>query len=74
MHVAIVPASRIVATTSDAFADLARRADMPSSVIFVTGPSRTSDIENDLTIGVHGPAAVAVFIVDDTDRSKGARP
>jgi L-lactate dehydrogenase complex protein LldG len=65
MHVAIVPASRIVATTSDAFADLARRADMPSSVIFVTGPSRTSDIENDLTIGVHGPASVVAMLVED---------
>jgi L-lactate dehydrogenase complex protein LldG len=65
MHVAIVPASRIVASTSDAFEALARREDVPSSVIFVTGPSRTSDIENDLTIGVHGPASVVVLIADE---------
>jgi L-lactate dehydrogenase complex protein LldG len=64
MHVAIVPSSRIVASTSDAFAALAQRGDMPSSVIFVTGPSRTSDIENDLTIGVHGPASVVALVVD----------
>jgi L-lactate dehydrogenase complex protein LldG len=63
MHVAIVPASRIVARMSDAFEVLARREHVPSSVIFVTGPSRTSDIENDLTIGVHGPASVVVLVL-----------
>ncbi len=38
------------------------RARMPSALVCVTGPSRTSDIENDLSIGVHGPAAVHVII------------
>jgi L-lactate dehydrogenase complex protein LldG len=63
MHVEIVPGSRFVARMSDAFDVLARRTDVPSSVIFVTGPSRTSDIENDLTIGVHGPASVVVLVL-----------
>jgi L-lactate utilization protein LutC len=35
---------------------------MPSALVCVTGPSRTSDIENDLSIGVHGPAQVHVII------------
>jgi L-lactate utilization protein LutC len=35
---------------------------MPSALFFVTGPSRTSDIENDLSIGVHGPAEVHVIV------------
>ncbi|MBX5436448.1 MAG: lactate utilization protein [Alicyclobacillaceae bacterium] len=34
----------------------------PSSVNFITGPSRSSDIENDLTIGIHGPAAVIALV------------
>lgn len=36
---------------------------MPSALFCVTGPSRTSDIENDLSIGVHGPAEVHVVLL-----------
>jgi L-lactate dehydrogenase complex protein LldG len=36
---------------------------LPSALHVITGPSRTSDIENDLTIGVHGPASVVVILL-----------
>jgi L-lactate dehydrogenase complex protein LldG len=63
-HVAIVPASRIVRTMEDAW-DLLRseRASLPRQVNFVSGPSRTADIEMTLVLGAHGPFRVHVIIV-----------
>jgi len=37
-----------------------------SNAVLVTGPSRTADIEMTLTIGVHGPKEIIVFLVDDS--------
>jgi L-lactate utilization protein LutC len=42
------------------------RDGMSRTITFVTGPSRTSDIELTLAIGVHGPAQLFVIIVDDS--------
>ena len=36
---------------------------LPSSLVLVTGPSRTGDIEQLLTIGAHGPTALHVIVV-----------
>ncbi len=37
----------------------------PRTVNFVTGPSRTADIEQKLELGAHGPVALVIFLVDD---------
>lgn len=63
-HVAILSADALVPDLACALDVLTARGAPPSSAVFVSGPSRTSDIENDLTLGVHGPAAVTVFLLD----------
>jgi len=65
-HIAIVPASRIVAAMEDAFA-LARaeRGELPRATNFISGPSRTGDIEQTIVLGAHGPYRVHVIIVAD---------
>src|SRR5205814_94660 len=64
LHVALVKESQIVDRIGQAMQTFSTwsRSEIPSSLHFITGPSRSADIENDLTIGVHGPAAVAVVI------------
>lgn len=65
VHVAILGASQIVTRLGEALDRVARPIEMDSYVHFVTGPSRSSDIENDQTIGIHGPAAVIVLVVKE---------
>jgi L-lactate dehydrogenase complex protein LldG len=65
VHVALLRASNLRDTIGDALA-AAREPDgsVPSHVItFITGPSRTSDIELTLAIGVHGPQVLLVVII-----------
>ncbi len=38
--------------------------NIPSSITFASGPSRTADIEKTLVVGVHGPKEVYLFLVD----------
>lgn len=63
-HIAIVPVSRIVGAMEDAFA-LARaeRGELPRATNFISGPSRTGDIEQTIVLGAHGPYRVHVIVV-----------
>jgi L-lactate utilization protein LutC len=38
--------------------------ELPSGLAIVTGPSRSADIEQLLTIGVHGPGEVHIVLVE----------
>ena len=62
IHIAILRASDLVPTMADALARPEIR--QAASSVIITGPSRTADIEMTLTIGVHGPRELHVFIID----------
>jgi L-lactate dehydrogenase complex protein LldG len=57
VHVAIVEESQILPDLFDVFAQLQlpSAGPLPSNITLITGPSKTGDIELQLTTGVHGP-------------------
>ena len=61
VHIAVLKRSDILPSLKDAV-NLVRGT---KSAVFITGPSRTADIEMTLTIGVHGPGELHVFLVDE---------
>jgi len=65
-HIAIVRASRILPYMEDAW-NLARAelGSLPRAVNFISGPSRTGDIEQTIVLGAHGPYRVHLVIVED---------
>lgn len=63
-HVAIVPVDRIEPAMEEAWVRTRdERGQLPRAVNFVSGPSRTADIEGQLQIGAHGPFRVHVVVV-----------
>ncbi len=65
-HIAVLPVGRLVADLAHLFAvlDLREATATSSAITFITGPSRTADIEQTLVIGAHGPARVHIILVD----------
>lgn len=62
-HLAVVPRRRILTGLDELFSRLERPADQTSSMVLITGPSRTADIEQILIRGVHGPGEIHVIVV-----------
>ncbi|MBW2228024.1 MAG: lactate utilization protein [Deltaproteobacteria bacterium] len=66
-HIAVLPASKIKPDSAALEKELnaVLLADAPSYYTFITGASRTADIERVLAIGVHGPQELHVLIVKE---------
>ena len=75
-EIVILPADRVVGCYEDALAPLRAPAPtgngtdgakhtLPRVVNFITGPSRSADIEQTLQLGAHGPRRLHIVIVDD---------
>ncbi len=62
-HIAVVPRGRILTGLDELFTILPNPAEMTSSMVLITGPSRTADIEQILVRGVHGPGQITVVVV-----------
>ena len=75
-HIIILPVSRLFGTYEETWARL--RAEMgeiektfPRTVNWITGPSRTGDIEQTIQLGIHGPKRLHVILVEGNDEETG---
>lgn len=66
VHICIAFTDQLVFDTRDALVLMKENFgnNLPSSITFAAGPSRTADIEKTLVIGIHGPKEVYVFLID----------
>jgi L-lactate dehydrogenase complex protein LldG len=62
-HVVVATTDQLVPSIGDALASLQGDAE-PSFATFITGPSRTADIEKILVLGAHGPKRLIVVLLD----------
>lgn len=66
-HIVVAYMNQLVPDIKDGLKNLRNRygPKLPSSIHFITGPSRTADIEMQPVIGVHGPKELFVFLIND---------
>lgn len=73
-HIVLVHAGQVVATYEDGWDRLRAEATtemLPRVINFITGPSRTADIEQHIELGAHGPRRLHIVLVED-DQATGS--
>jgi len=68
-HIVVASVDQVVRDLRDAFLLLRKRhpQGLPRYFSFITGPSRTGDIERILVLGAHGPRKLTVLLLDDAN-------
>ncbi len=65
-HVVVLRRDQVVGAYEDGWARLrASGRGTPRTVVFVTGPSRTGDIEQTMQLGAHGPRRLHIVLIDE---------
>lgn len=79
-HIVVLPMGDVVGTYEEVWAQLRSRYGdgvMPRTLNFITGPSRSADIEQKLQMGAHGPRRLHILLVDADDlpsRDQASQP
>lgn len=68
VHIALVPAVRLVGGYADALGTLGALRPVPSGIRLVSGPSSSGDIEQVHIRGMHGPVQVHVVVIGTPER------
>lgn len=64
VHIAVIESARILSGLDELLTRVPLPADLGASMVLITGPSRTADIEQILVRGVHGPGELHVVVID----------
>lgn len=70
VHIVVLRGGQLVGPFEDAWTRLRRHAEengWPRAVNFISGPSRTADIGQELIMGAHGPRRLHIVLVDDEE-------
>jgi L-lactate dehydrogenase complex protein LldG len=65
VHVAVCRLTALLPTLDEALLRLGGRGGLPTACVFVTGPSRTADIEKTIVIPAHGPKRLIAVLLDE---------
>ena len=64
VHIVLLDADQLYPTLAEAMADQQWAARMPTNALLISGPSKTADIEQTLTYGIHGPKTLITLILE----------
>ena len=63
-HIVVLRADQVLPSYEEGWSRLRARGALPRTVNFITGPSRTGDIEQRIQLGAHGPRRLHIVLVD----------